>query len=186
MLRRPTLVALAIALVVPLAACVEQTRIPDAEPSSDVAPLFASDEEALAAATAAYEEYLAASNAVTSSADLAIEPILNLVTPDYLLDEREALKEFESRDLRTRGDSAVVGATLQQRFEGEDRATNVVMYVCVDVSAVRVLDSSGIDVTPADRPNTAALEVEMVSQAERPTELLVNRSTPWRDSSICG
>jgi len=58
MLRRPTVIALVFALVAGLTACTETARIPDAEPSPTATPLFASDEEALAAAVAAYEEFL--------------------------------------------------------------------------------------------------------------------------------
>jgi hypothetical protein len=186
MLRRPTLVTVAIALVVTLTACTESARIPDAEPSSEGAPLFASDEEALAAATAAYQEYLAASGQVSSSADLDISPIVDLVTEAYLVNEAATLDQFESRGLRTAGDSILAGSALQQWFESGSGGVTVIIYACVDVSNVRLIDRDGVDVTPADRPAIAALEVQFISGVAGSEQLLLESSVPWTDTGVCG
>lgn len=185
MLRRPTLITVAIALVVTLTACTESARIPDAEPSPEVTPLFASDEEALAAATAAYEEYLAASNLVTASQDLNLGPIEPLVSAAFLEDERDAIKPFELNGFRSQGSSLVVNALLQQWLEESDDQTVVLIYVCVDVSGVKLIDSSGNDVTPKDRPSVVPLEVEMIEDPTASGRLLLNQSSTWEGTTVC-
>ena len=186
MSRRLALGALSLALLLgSLAACTDVPRIPPPEPAATSTPLFATDEEALEAATASYEEYLAASGEVTSSADLDIAKLRNLVTEDYLAQEEVALQEFSNRALRTSGESALQSAFLQQRFEDNSGFATVVIYACVDVSSVKVLDNSGLDVTPADRPGISALEVEFTSSTEGSPRLLVSRSQAWAESSIC-
>lgn len=64
--RRLTSLALApaAALLVALVGCSGTPEIPDADPAPSAPPLFATEEEALEAATAVYEEYLAVSNQV--------------------------------------------------------------------------------------------------------------------------
>jgi len=184
--RRLALAALPLVLIVALlSACTESTRIPPAEPPSATQPLFASDEEALEAATAAYEEYLAASNLVTSSPDLDIDPIEALVTSEYLANELMTLEVFSSGGLRTKGESRLRSSALQQFFEEETGAPIVVIYVCLDVSGVLVLDSTGVDVTPPDRAETALLEVELRVEPAISESLLIHRSEPWKEATLC-
>jgi len=43
------------------------------------------------------------------------------------------------------------------------RPSKVRADVCIDVSATRVIDQSGADVTPPDRPTRIRLEVEFIA-----------------------
>ncbi len=184
MLRRPALAALAIALVVPLAACTEATRIPDAEPSSAVAPLFASDEEALAAATAAYEEYLLLSNSITENPDSEIELLREATTSEYFEEVESAVQSLREQGLVTMGTTQLQSAQLQQHFQDLDGQAVVIMYACIDVSAVRVLDATGTDQTPAEREELVNLEVEFQSSVED-DNLRISRSDVWTGGSLC-
>jgi hypothetical protein len=63
--RRPLLVALSLTLLAAsLGACTWPASIPPPPPPATEAPLFATDEEALEAATAAYAEFLAVSGQI--------------------------------------------------------------------------------------------------------------------------
>ncbi len=174
-----------IALLAALGGCSGETRIPPPEPSSAVEPLFASDDEALEAATEAYEEYLVASNEVTASADLSVEPIEELVTAEYLELFVDSVEHLRSRGLRTAGSSVVLSTELQQWFE-EAGLANVVLYVCLDVSGVRVLDEQGADQTPSERATVVGLEVGFVESESSATDLLVTSSDSWGDGVLCG
>lgn len=175
-----------IVLVAALVGCSGETRIPPPEPSSAVEPLFATDEEALEAATAAYEEYLVASNAVTSSADLSVAPIEELVTAEYLENEIPALDAFSEGGFRSEGQTGLTSSELQQVFADKDGRWTVVMYVCLDVSGIRLVDATGADVTPQDRASVVGLEVEMTTDdVPGGPELLVNRSDQWAGAGLC-
>lgn len=184
MSRSLALVALPLLLVVgPLAACTESTRIPPAEPPAATEPLFASDEEALAAATAAYEEYLAVSNEAASALPFDLSSLEPLVTSEYLLRETESLNRLEEQGWLIAGQSSVEQTRLQQWYVDNEVGHVVVMYACIDVSQARVIDRDGVDVTPIDRSNQVSLEVEFVEGENR--VLLLNRSDSWSGDPVC-
>lgn len=172
-------------LVVSLAACTESTRIPPAEPPSATQPLFASDEEALAAATAAYEEYLAASNEASADPNAPFDKLEALVTVEYLVELADSLDQLSRQGLRTSGATRLEDAELQQVFE-DSKGTTVIIYACLDVSGVRVIDSKNADVTPADRDLIVGLEIEFLAPPSAPSEFLVSSSETWGEGSLCG
>ncbi len=184
MSRRIALAVIPLVLIVSaLAACTQSARIPPAEPPSATEPLFASDEEALEAATAAYEEYLAASNKVASSPPFELGVLEKLATSDYLERERESLARLEDQGWRISGQSTVTASELQQRYADATLGEVVVIYVCVDVSNARVLAGDGSDVTPSDRSEMVTLEVEFVEGQD--SGLILNRSDAWSGDPVC-
>ncbi len=186
MLRRPALIGLAIALVVPLAACTDTTRIPEAEPSSDVAPLFASDEEALAAALDSYESYRVVTSAVSGSRDADTAVLSEVAVPTHVDELAESIEALRSEGLRTQGQPVLSSISLQQHFEEVNGDVTVVIYVCLDVTEFGVVDSLGVDQTPADRDDRVGLEIELWAMNDLAPELKVARSEVWRGSELCG
>jgi hypothetical protein len=174
-----------VVLVAALVGCSGATRIPPPEPSSAVEPLFASDEEALEAATQAYEEYLLASNVVTASQDLSVESIEELVTAEYFELFVESVEGLRSQGLRTTGSSRILSTELQQWYEEDDMAS-VIVYLCLDVSGVRVVDELNVDMTPADRATIVALEVGFEESDQVRSKLLVASSDAWSEGDLCG
>ena len=184
--RRALAVVPLVVIVAALVGCADATRIPPPEPSSAIEPLFASDEEALEAATEAYEQYLVASSSVTASADLSVEPIEDLVTAAYLDREIPALGAYSDGGFRSVGSTRLLSSELQQFFEDGSGQSTVIIYVCLDVSGIRLVDESGADVTPTDRANVVGLEVEMITGSdETGSLLLVNRSEQWAGAALC-
>lgn len=161
MLRRSSRAGLAIALVVSLAACVETTRLPAAEPSPSVAPLFASDEEALAAATEAYEAFLAALD-VLLQAPRPVDDELDRVADGQALDSaRESVLEFHTDGLRLSSPRVLARSELQQVIADVSKTT-VVGYFCEDITGVQLLDSEGNSLTDDDRPGYTVFEATVV------------------------
>ncbi len=181
MLRRPALVGLAIALVVPLAACSETTRLPEAEPGSEVAPLFASDEEALAAATAAYEEYLAVLDTALQTGATEEPSFADVAKGPALLDAEATLADFVENGIRITGQRTLTASSLQQYVLTLDGG-EVQIYVCESVEGVDVLDADGNSLVEPDRPNLTAFEALLVVDGDR---LVVNERQVWPGGGPC-
>src|SRR5690606_26709947 len=79
--RRSTAVAVTCLLAASLVGC---TPPPTAPPTPTSTAIFASEEEALAAATDVYQQYTAALDAVFASGGAGDETLANFVTEDYL------------------------------------------------------------------------------------------------------
>jgi len=181
MLRRPTLITVAIALVVALTACTESARIPDAEPSSEVAPLFSSDEEALAAATAAYEEYLAVLDAALAS-DSGEEPMFSEVAAGPALEDADqTYASFIDQGFRLSGQRTLTKSALQQATQVDD-AVEVQVYICESVQGVDVLNAEGVSQVDAQRPTLTAFEVLVVLDGEGGR---VHERVVWPGGGVC-
>lgn len=177
--------ATALVAVALLVGCVPQDPViaPVPEPSSS--PVFASDEEALAAATEAYGRYLEVTDAITAKGDGDVKQLVDLVTPDQLARERAAIEDLAKSDKRAVGKSSFAIHGLQQFTDFGDGTATVMLYICVDVSSVRVLDSNGTDLTPRDRINFYPLEVEFRFESEASDHLLIARSETWPGTNFC-
>ena len=182
---RPLALALVplLLLAAALAGCTQPTRLPPPEPSAAGEPLFASDEEALAAATAAYEEYLAVSSAVFREPPRDLSLLEAVATPEFVANEKPLADRLNENGWVISGRSSIVGVELQQVFDDSPNSTVLLVYVCLDVSGARILDSAGEDVTPTDRADEVTLEVEFVAESE--DQILVNRSELWANRLTC-
>ena len=182
--RRLAIVAAPLALAaLLLSGCSPEPRIPAAEPQPTATPLFATDEEALAAATAAYEEYLAVSANVASSESLDTSPLESLTTPSFLDRELEALAEITRQGLRVEGQAFLSASRLQQRYTDATQREVVIIYGCLDASDTKAVDLDGNDRTPPDRRVMVDLEIELVENDDR--GLVINRSDVWAGESVC-
>lgn len=174
--------ALALGTVIALAGCGGGQPIPTLPPTPSSTPIFASDEEALAAAEDAYRAYLEMSNLIANQGGVDPERIAPFVTGEYLGTEIQSYSPLSSKGLRTEGHSVMVHDTLQQASELAGIA-NLTLYVCLSVEGVHVLDAQGEDVTPKDRPSVIPLEVEF--EGPGPNSLQVARSDQWSGQSFC-
>ncbi len=182
--RRLTLAVAPLLLALALAGCTESTRLPPPEPPAAGEPLFASDEEALAAATAAYEEYLEVSNAVFREPPRDLSLLETVATEQFIREERALADLLDSNGWVIQGRSELLGVQLQQWFQDSAESSTLTIYACLDVSSTRIVDQDGADVTPAERASKVTLEVELTGDS--PEDLLINRSELWQDSIVCG
>jgi len=182
--RRRALVALPLVLLVAsLAACTESTRIPPAEPPSATQPLFASDEEALAAATAAYEEFLSVSGRILRDGGSKPERLKPFVSKDVYTSEAEGFATLASNGWRATGDSVLVETQLQQHQSGPPGVAEVIAYVCVSVEGNDIVDRAGTSQVAADRSVELTFEIVYMSNDEG--DLLLERKTLWSEGSSC-
>ena len=154
----PTLVVAAIALLA-LTSCQPDAApiIPDPVPTTDM--LFESEEEALAAAEEAYGAYLDVSNLILSEGGANPQRLLEVAGEDVYAVELEGIRDLQAKGWHSVGASTIEDVTLQ--FYDATATTGdpvVVVYACLNVSDVDVLDSDGNSVVSADRPDRLPFE----------------------------
>lgn len=158
-----------------LAGCTPSDPMPTPPPTSDAAPVFATDEEALAAAEEAYGKYLATVDAILADGGQNPERLEPLVAPAIYSSELEGYKDLASRGLRGVGESS---ATLQiQRYD----ASSLVAYVCEDISSTDVVDSSGTSVVKSGRPTLLPYEVTF----DLADSLRILEKQRWDGGGVC-
>lgn len=180
-----TALAAALTCVLVLSGCMPTDDIITPPPSPSTAPIFASDEEALAAATEAYARYLKVSDEITGEGGLGAERIAEFVTAAVFDEEKAGFKEYQEKGLKTRGSSIVNEMRLQQYLDAGDGTGTVTVYVCVNISDVQIIDGYGNDVTPSETPKISPLEVEFEAKGQTPVIMTISRSELWSGSNFC-
>jgi len=175
---------LALASALLLAGCTSDGPIVLPGPAPTTAPVFATDEDALAAAEVAYGEYLKASDAITAKNGADPNTIGEYVDSDYLPEVLDVFEGYRADGLTTRGSIAYDSLELQQHNDTLTGPVIVAFYVCLDVTEARLFDSKGNDVTPPGRDDRVPLEVTMQSD-ERTSELLLKSSEVWTGADFC-
>ncbi|MBX3116506.1 MAG: hypothetical protein KF808_04070, partial [Cryobacterium sp.] len=146
-----------------LAGCVPPDPIITPEPGPGATPVFASDEEALAAATDAYSKYLKVSNTIRADGGKDPARISEFVSADQLPDELDGFKTLAEKGYSTVGDITADTIRLQQYTDGPERQARVVIYVCLDATNVRVVDAAGKTVNLPQQPTRQLFEISMES-----------------------
>ncbi|MGM1016576.1 MAG: hypothetical protein ACQEW8_03455 [Actinomycetota bacterium] len=131
-------------------------------PAPEPTPLFASEEEAFAAAEETYRAYTDASNLERSDPNSAhaVDYLVGLAAQDHLDNQRH----LDAEGLVAEGEIVVVDFLPVSASIGPT-SVRINADVCLDVSSTRVLNADEVDVTPHDRSATASLRVEFVSSA---------------------
>lgn len=127
----------------------------DPEPTPTKTELFASEEEAFAAAEETYRAYVAAGNDSTD----ALEPsdfLIGLALENHI----DAVRALDEADLRVEGITRVSSFEVDPDSVQPDRQ-ELAATVCLDISNTRTLNGEGKEVTPANRANVIAMRIEM-------------------------
>ncbi|MFF2387971.1 hypothetical protein [Agromyces sp. NPDC058104] len=174
------------ALALALSACTPEAEpSPEPTPTASAAPIFASDDEALAAAVEAYEAYASMSGSIASDGGDDAERIDPYVTAEFAGNVGSEFDALRSAGGHTQGQTTFDTASLVERTEIDDIAS-VSIYLCRDVSGVRVIDADGIDVTPKDRLERIPSKAELVSKStDEPSILVVDGISQWSGSDFC-
>jgi hypothetical protein len=172
----PSLAVFAVTLL-GLTACLgsDPTLVPDPEPTTT--PVFANDEEALAAAEEAYAAYIAVSDQILIDGGINPERLLEVATQEVYDTQLEGYEMLAANSWRSTGGTMVDSVQIQYF----DSAT-VAVYACVDVSKVDVLNRDGNSVVAADRPARSAFEIFFDYDK---TKLLVAGQEVWTGDDFC-
>jgi hypothetical protein len=177
--------AVTVAGMLLLTGCGGGDPIPTLPPTPTATPIFASEEEALAAAEEAYAAYLEMSNLISSEGGVDPERIAPFASRDFYQSALEGFETLRGNQWRTIGASVLEGAVLQfADTTGQNQRDVVAAYVCVDVAGVDVVDANGASVVSPDRPDLQAFEVFFDINSEG---LLVPSSREtWEPGAVCG
>jgi hypothetical protein len=176
--------ALSASLLAPLViagvvGCSTQPREELTPQKSDSAPESAvmTEQEALDAAQQAYGEYLAMSDLIAQEGGLNSERLKPFVTDEQYTNETEGLSNYSSSNLHLAGstsfDSVHIANPDPQNFS---------VYLCIDNTNARIVDSRDLDVTPLGRVERWPLVVSFSFQSE---SHLVSGSETWTGSNFC-
>lgn len=128
---------------------------PGPAPKPTPTPLFTSEAEAFKAAEQVFRDYIKSVNSEESN------PTSD---PQRFLAGKALEEDIASvRDLKSTG-KKIVGATAVSVYKSESFASEsktVTSFACLDVSATRIMDANGKDITPTDRPAVVAIGVSM-------------------------
>jgi hypothetical protein len=179
----PALAATGLALV--LVGCAGAAA-PTPTPSSGEtpAPIFVSDEQALEAATVAYEAYRAKSAEIASDGGVNGERIQPFVSETFLATVLDEYSALQSEGLRLVGTTSIDTISLASS-SAHDRIATVSIYLCRDVSQARAVNSAGKDVTPVNRDDRVPLQAFLVSGMDDPADLVVDGVEQWTGSDFC-
>lgn len=169
-----------------LAGCaVEEPPAPSQTAAATDAPVFASDEEALAAATKAYAAYQEMSDQITADGGSEPTRIQSLASRAYAPELLAGFDAFAEGGRSSRGESKYDTVSLVSYTDDSKGRAAVDVYLCSDVSGVRLLDESGEDQTPVGRPNRIPLQVALVSSEHDPSTLLIDGEDVWSGVNFC-
>ena len=166
-----------------LAGCVPEIAAETPSPTPTSTPVFASEEEALAAAVAAYENYLRVSDEIAADGGANPERLKDLVTDEWYEKELEVIEMIREAGIYQVGETAYRNVELQQLDDLGDSVVELTINACADTTATSFLDQSGSNITPATRISLVTNEV--VFRIEREDKLVLVRSSPWQGSSLC-
>ena len=172
-----------LALLLALAGCSNTAEIPRADPSPSTSPLFASEDEALEAATAVYEEYLAVTGEILQDGGSEPDRIREVISDAISQSEMDALEIYRANGWTATSAPLLESAWIQQIAELSESSTEVSMYACVDYSQVDVLDGNGQSVVGDDRQPFQTFEASI--EFEDGTAILT-RNILWEQGTKCG
>jgi len=177
-------VAVGIAVAMTASGCTKQPPPLAPDPTPTVRPVFASDAEALAAAEKAYAAYLRVNDQVARDGGRNVQLLKPIETPRQFAYDSKSFGNFLSSHSHVSGHSKYHKFALQQADSTADGGEVVKVYVCLDVSGTRVLNSRNQDVTPVG-DEKLPLKVTFRSTSEAPSRLLLDGSDVWSGTDFC-
>jgi hypothetical protein len=178
--------AAVIALVVLISGCSPAEPLSKQASESTPSAPFASEDEALAAARATYEEFTAVANQIMAEGGVAPERLDALAAANVATPEKDGFSHLANRNLRISGQPRVTTAALQAyATESRDGKNIVTAYFCVDGSDTSVIDSDGKSIVDRSGSNLTAFQVSFDLVDEVPPRLIVSEKTLWEGPGVC-
>ena len=176
MLRPLRLLAALVLVLAPFAlvGCVPDGQ-PEPSPTASETAVFASEEEALAAAEEVYGHYLATLDAIFEDGGENPERLLEYASPEVFEQEAPGFELFRSSEL-----TGIGNASFTMTLQSYEPSGSVITYVCDDISGTDVVDRTGASVVPADRVSRYSNEVRIEGDP-----LKVVRRLPWAGTDAC-
>jgi hypothetical protein len=167
-------------------ACAPPTPAKPPRPSPSSTALFASDEEALAAAEKAYREYQHVSDAILIDGGADPERLLEVATQAQYEYEKAGYDKILSENRHSTGgstfDSMRIESWNDPPYDGQELLT---VYVCDDYSAVDIVDKNGTSVVAPERPDRFPRVATFSHASGTSGDLRVSSIVEWTGESFC-
>ena len=179
-------VTLVFAVGLSLGGCAPDAPAPKPTASPSATPLFATDEEALAAAEEAYAAYQAMSDAILMDGGKAPERLLEVATEEQYEAEKAGIDDIAASGYRSIGATKFDSMTIQMRAERPAPDDPIVtVYVCDNYADVDVVDASGNSVVAPDRPDRFPRVVAFGANMDPQERLVVASIDEWTGKAFC-
>ena len=177
-------VTLVFAVGLSLGGCAPDAPAPKPTASPSATPLFATDEEALAAAEEAYAAYQAMSDAILVDGGEDPERLLNVATEAVYKTQLEGYKSAASKGWVSTGGTTIDTVSLV-RYDPLSITETVTVYACIDVSDVDVVDRAGNSVVSESRPDRTPVESTFDVDAAASSGLIFSGEMTWSGENFC-
>lgn len=164
--------------VLALTGCVGSDHPVTPAPSPTSTPLFASEEEALKAAEAAYQRFNEVADAILHEGGADPDRLKAVATGPLLKENLDDFADMKTKGLRSTG--AILRRDFVLQSIPADAEAAVVIYVCEDVSQLGLVNGSGASVVNPSRPTSQLMEVSFRATAEG--SLLPSNKSALRDN----
>jgi hypothetical protein len=163
--------------------CAPDSPGPGPTPQPTSTPLFASDEEALAAAEEAYARYQAVENQIFLEGGRDSQRIESVAVGEALDAALSGISGFEQNQYIAIGEISFKTIGLQS-FDPSavDGAAVVTAYICLDFSSQDVVNSQNVSVVNPERSLLQAFEMVFDSSS---SGLKLSARNPWTSDAIC-
>jgi hypothetical protein len=149
-------------------------------------PPSVSDKEVLASARTTYEAFLGVTDTIIAEGGIDPDRIDRWATPRIAELEKESIETFKESGNRMEGRARVASATLQSHSARSEPSLDIAtIYVCVDVSAVDIINPEGQSTVAETRPDRIPFVVTLASGSENETHMLVSSKTVWSGEGVC-
>ena len=175
---RVSAAALAVAFV--LVGCVPTTTPASPAPRPSATPVFATEAEALAAATEAYAAYVRVSDEIFMDGGINAGRLKTVAAGKQLKINMQGFAQARAKNYRSSGGTTFDRVTLQS-FAPSQKDTFVQIYLCDDVTLVNVFNSSGESVVSAGRPDRVGYQVTFSYSEKSAHYLLLSDKESWPD-----
>ncbi|NQX28309.1 hypothetical protein HQQ81_13260 [Microbacteriaceae bacterium VKM Ac-2854] len=171
-----------------LSGCIGEARegpTRAASPTVTSTSPFATNDEALAAAVAAFQRYLDVHDQVAQDLELSLD-LLDQVAIDPLLTlEHDGGEKQRAEGMHTTGATTFDSPIFEFAEYQPDGNLMVSAFLCLDVGNVRLIGSDGVDITPAARDDRAEFHVRAFSKEPGSDDLIIGESELWNYDGRC-
>jgi hypothetical protein len=179
-------IALTATAMFALAACQPDAAPIVPTPAPSTSPIFASDEEALAAAADAFSAYLLALDDIRHGGGADVERLNGVATADVVNHEASGLAEMKANGERSTGYTHFDSISLQNRtIDAASTQNIVIVYLCEDFSDTDVVGKDGKSLISESRQTRWPLEVSFDGTGAADMPLIVSAVEDWTGADFC-
>ena len=186
-MRRAALVLLVSLSSLATAACTpEHTSDLPTTLASISAPPFASEDDALIAATESVTSFYQMGATILAEGGIDGERLNDFATPPMVAIEMSGFNELRDKGLVYRGQPVMTSVILQSYLPDALEGIGVVTaYVCQDGSSVTLEDANGSSLVSPLRTDLTEFQITFDLVDEGSPRLLVSSKTPWGGGGVC-